>query len=235
MRLQNILAQAGIASRRKSAEIIQDGRVQVNGVVQITPGTAVDLLTDKVTVDGVLVKAETKRYFIFHKPLNVITTMRDESGRKSVVEFFSSIEERVYPVGRLDRNTTGLLIMTNDGEFANGLTHPRHEIEKHYVAVVDQRLNPSQMKRFEMGIAIDKKKTAPCKVIARGATRIGHSYEIILHEGRNRQIRKMMEWFDCQVKYLHRHQIGPIKLGNLEVGEYRELKPAEVEKLKKLV
>ncbi|MCA9396919.1 MAG: rRNA pseudouridine synthase, partial [Candidatus Omnitrophica bacterium] len=165
MRLQNILAQAGIASRRKSAEIIQAGRVQVNGKVETVPGAPVDPASDAVLVDGKPVKAEKKRYFIFHKPLNVITTMKDESGRKSVVEYFKSIEERVFPVGRLDRNTTGLLIVTNDGEFANQLMHPRNEIEKYYVTIVDQRLNPSQMKRFEMGIALDKRKTAPCRVI----------------------------------------------------------------------
>lgn len=229
-----MLSQAGIASRRKSAEIIEAGRVEVNGKVVKAPGHAVTD-SDVISVDGKKIASERKKYFAFHKPVNVITTARDEAGRKCVADFFKSIHERVFSVGRLDRNTSGLLLVTNDGKLANGLTHPKHEVEKVYLVVIDKRLSQTQIKRFQSGIPIDGKKTAPCSIRALKPNRLGYPYEVIIHEGRNRQIRNMMIYFECKVKYLHRHQVGPVSLGNLPEGKYRELKPSELKKLMELI
>lgn len=233
MRLQSFLADAGVASRRKSAELIESGLVKVNGEVVKAPGHPVDGEKDVIEFKGQKVKPEALHYYLFYKPTNVITTAADEQGRKKVTDFFTKVNARVFPVGRLDRNSTGLLVMTNDGALANGLMHPSKGVEKRYAVLVDGPLGPEQMLKFQKGLKIEGQMTSTCKITDHGAVeRRGFAYEIVLHEGKNRQIRKMMEILGRHCKEIHRFEYGALRLGKLKPGEFRPLTPDEVAALK---
>lgn len=231
IRLQKFLSEAGVASRRKSEELIAQGRVKVNGKV-VSVGDKVDPKRDTVTVNGKkIVKHKDKTYIMLHKPRGFITTMSDEMGRRCVASLIEDVPERVYPVGRLDRDSEGLLLMTNDGEFANALTHPSKHVAKTYRVTVRPGITEEQLTAITEGIIIDDKKTAPAQV--RVATKEENRVvlEIVLYEGRNRQIRKMCEQLGLEVARLKRVAVGSIKLGMLPQGHWRELSTEEVRKL----
>jgi len=234
MRLQSYLSRAGIASRRQTAELIKEGKVSVNGVVTREPGKSVDPDEDKITYLNRLVSIEKKAYYLFHKPMNVITTTKDTHDRKTVAHYFKKLPVRVYPVGRLDRNTTGLLLLTNDGDLANRLMHPRHGIQKRYVVLTKSPLSKAQILKFRKGVRLGSEKTAPCEIVYHGRAGSGHAYEVTLREGKNRQIRRMMEILDKSVTSLHRYEYGSIHLGKLKAGESRPLTAQEVQLLKLL-
>jgi len=231
IRVQKILADAGVASRRKSEEIIAAGRVKVNGhTVKLGDSAG---KKDIITVDGEkLITQQDIIYVALHKPRGFVSTMQDERGRKCVAALVKDIPERIYPVGRLDKDSEGLLFMTNDGDFANLIMHPKTHVAKTYRVTVRPGINEEQLNRISIGIVIDGKKTAPAKVkvLEEGDGRA--VLEIILYEGRNREIRKMCEALSLEVARLKRTAIGPVKLGMLKQGAYRELTPEEVRALK---
>ncbi len=234
IRLQKFMAESGVASRRKSEELISQGKVRVNGkVAQI--GDKIDPKYDKITVSGKRVAKQKKTvYLMLNKPRGFITTMNDERDRKCVAELVSDINVRVYPVGRLDRESEGLLLLTNDGEFANALTHPSKHIPKTYRVTIRPSITKQQATDFRNGIEIDGIMTAPAdlKIISEEENRT--VVEVTLYEGRNRQIRKMFESFGIEVARLKRIKVGNLKLGMLKQGEYRELKEEEVNALLEL-
>lgn len=233
VRLQKMLAEYGIASRRKSEELIASGQVKVNGRIakigdKVSP-------SDKVAVKGkkINLKARQKYYYIMlNKPRGYVTTMNDEMGRKCVAELVSDVPARVYPVGRLDRDSEGLLIMTNDGDFANKVSHPSKHVYKVYRVTIRPDINEEQITQMTIGMTIDGRKTAPCEVriIAREKG-VRCVLEIILREGRNRQIRKMCEQLGLEVARLKRISIGQVKMGMLKTGKWRSLTNDEVHKL----
>lgn len=231
MRLQKYLADCGVASRRKSEELIQQGKVRVNGRVAMI-GDKVNPKKDDITVSGKkIVKSKQYTYIVLHKPRGFITTMSDEMGRKCVAELVKDVKVRVYPVGRLDRDSEGMLLMTNDGEFANAMTHPTKHVPKTYRVTVRPSITDEQITALTTGIMIDGRMTAPAEVriLTREEGRV--VLEIILYEGRNRQIRKMCEALGLEVARLKRTAIGTIKLGMLPQGKWRELTDDEVHKL----
>lgn len=232
IRLQKYLSQCAVASRRKSEELILSGKVKVNGKVAGL-GDKIDPRRDTVTVSGKKIVSSKKHYYIMlHKPRGFITTMEDEMGRKCVAELVKDVGARVYPVGRLDRDSEGLLIMTNDGDFANHLTHPSKHVPKTYRVTVRPNVTEDQLIAFNEGIEIDGRKTAPADahIIEKGENRV--VLEVIIHEGRNRQIRRMCEALGLEVARLKRTHIGSIKLGMLPQGKWRNLTEDEVHKLK---
>ena len=232
IRLQKYLSQCAVASRRKSEELILSGKVKVNGKVAGL-GDKIDPRRDTVTVSGKKIVSSKKHYYIMlRKPRGFITTMEDEMGRKCVAELVKDVGARVYPVGRLDRDSEGLLIMTNDGDFANHLTHPSKHVPKTYRVTVRPNVTEDQLIAFNEGIEIDGRKTAPADahIIEKGENRV--VLEVIIHEGRNRQIRRMCEALGLVVARLKRTHIGSIKLGMLPQGKWRNLTEDEVHKLK---
>lgn len=231
MRLQKYLAECGVASRRKSEELIESGKVKVNGRAAHI-GDKVNPKKDEITVSGKkIVRTKKFYYIILHKPRGFITTMSDEMDRKCVAQLVKDIDARVYPVGRLDRESEGLLLMTNDGEFANAMTHPTKHVPKTYRVTVRPSISEEQITKLSTGIVIDGRMTAPAdvRIISRQEGRV--VIEIILYEGRNRQIRKMCEELGLEVARLKRTAIGSIKLGMLPQGKWRELTEQEVHKL----
>ncbi len=231
VRLQKVLADCGIASRRKSEELIKNGAIKVNGLIAKI-GDKVDPIKDKITVHGKKIISGGKNYYIMvYKPRGYITTMSDELDRKCVAELVKDIPARLYPVGRLDRESEGLLLMTNDGEFANQLMHPSRHVPKTYRVTVRPSITEEQLTAFNVGIEIEGKRTAPADifVISRQQGRV--VLQIVLYEGRNRQIRKMCEQLGLEVARLKRTAVGSIKLGMLQPGKYRELTHEEVKKL----
>lgn len=234
MRLQKYLAEAQVASRRKAEEIILEGRVNVNGKKVTELGTKVESEIDEITVDGKKVEiCEKMVYIMLNKPDGCVTTVKDQFGRKSVIDYVKDVGERVYPVGRLDYDTSGLLIITNDGELTYRLTHPKHNIEKTYIAEVDKVPDEEAMKKFRNGIIIDGRKTAPAKIkiIKKGKLT---TLNIKIKEGRNRQVRKMCAAIGCNVITLKRIATGKLELGNLEKGKYRYLTDEEIKYIKNL-
>ena len=231
IRLQKFLSEAGVASRRKAEEMIRNGSVKVNGVTaQI--GDSVDPKRDTVTVKGKKVRKESNmRYILLNKPRGYVTTTDDELGRKCVLELVRDVKERVYPVGRLDRVSEGALILTNDGAFANAMMHPSRHVPKTYKVTVRPDVTAEKVALLSTGIELDGRMTAPADVwvISRDEGRA--VLEIVLYEGRNRQIRRMCEAVDLEVARLRRVSIGSVKLGMLQTGEWRDLTPAEVESL----
>lgn len=231
VRLQKFLAESGVASRRKSEELIADGKVKVNGKVA-SIGDKINSKKDTVTVSGKkIVKTKEFTYILLHKPRGFITTMSDEMDRKCVAELIKDVPARVYPVGRLDRDSEGMLLFTNDGEFANAMTHPTKHVPKTYRVTVRPSITEDQITQLTTGIIIDDRKTAPAqvRVVTKEEGRV--VLEIILYEGRNRQIRKMCEAVGLEVARLKRTAIGSIKLGMLKQGAWRELNEDEVRKL----
>ena len=231
VRLQKYLADCGVASRRKSEELIEQGKVRVNGK-PASLGDKIDPKTDDVQVGGKKIVRQKKRvYIMLNKPRGFISTMSDEMDRKCVAQLVSDVPERVYPVGRLDRESEGLLLFTNDGAFANAMTHPSKHVSKTYRVTVRPGVTQEQLTAITQGIIIDDRRTAPAevRVITREENRV--VLEVILYEGRNRQIRKMCEALGLEVARLRRTAIGSVKLGMLKQGDWRDLTDDEVHRL----
>ena len=233
-RLQKVLAQAGIASRRACEEWIRRGWVQVNGQVVTQLGTKVDPHTDEILVRGKPVTVSRRKiYIVINKPRGVITSMSDPQGRKVVTDLLPDLPERVFPVGRLDYDTEGLLLLTNDGALAHRLMHPRYGVEKVYLAWVQGIPQEKDLKRLREGIELEDGPTAPAKVKLLKANKQRQTAlcRIAIHEGRNRQVRRMFAAVGHPVTALKRIQQGPIRLGDLKPGEYRFLSQEEVSRL----
>lgn len=234
-RLQKILSRCGIASRRKAEEMILQGRVTVNGVVA-TLGMKADLARDYIKVDGKLIRGkEPNVYIMFNKPRRCITSMYDPEGRPTIKDFLKRVKVRVFPVGRLDYNSEGLLIMTNDGELANALLHPRNKVPKTYLVKVDGVLDDKDMAKLESGVKLEDGITAPAKVRKIRKTETNSWIEITIYEGRRRQIRRMLERVGHPVLKLKRIRIDGLELGSLPPGAFRYLTPEEIKRLKKEV
>lgn len=231
-RLQKVIAHAGFASRRKAEQLIVDGQVKVNGKVVTELGLKV-AQSDRVEVNGIPVEREEPVYYLLYKPRGVISSVKDDKGRKVVTDFLPDIKQRVYPVGRLDYDTSGLLLLTNDGELANLLMHPRNEIEKVYVAKVKGIPVREKIKSLEKGIMLEDGKTAPAKVTVLSSDKKKQTtiIEITIHEGRNRQVRRMLEAIGHPVLKLKREKYGSLTLQGINVGDARELTPHEVKQL----
>lgn len=233
VRLQKFMAEQGVASRRKSEDLIRAGKVKVNGhIAEI--GMKINPRKDLVTVGKqklTNVKNRKMVYIMLNKPRGYVTTVSDELGRKTVMDLLPDFGCRIYPVGRLDKDSEGLLLLTNDGSFTNCMTHPSHEYAKVYRVTVRPAVNDEILFNLRNGIEIDGRKTAPCEVTVLTEEENRVVLEFILHEGRNRQIRKMCESQGLEVARLKRISIGPIKLGMLKQGDYRELSEQDVKKL----
>ena len=235
-RLQKVIAYAGVASRRKAEQLITEGKVKVNGTVVRELGTKVSN-SDTIEVEGVKLEKENKVYFLLYKPKGYISAVTDDKGRKTVVDIFKKhVPERIFPVGRLDYDTTGLLLLTNDGEFSYQLTHPKFKIDKTYVARVKGVPTIEGLKKLQRGIKLEDGKTAPAKVsMTSFDEKSGKAIcEITIHEGRNRQVRRMFEAIGTPVVKLKREQFAFLTLGNLKPGEYRQLTKQEVKWLRVL-
>ncbi|ADU30082.1 pseudouridine synthase [Evansella cellulosilytica DSM 2522] len=234
-RLQKVIAQAGVTSRRKAEQLILEGKVIVNGNKVTELGTKVDLQHDEVIVEGVPLEKEEPIYFLLYKPTGVISSVDDEKGRKVVTDFIPT-DKRIFPIGRLDYDTSGLILLTNDGDFANLLMHPKHEIYKTYIAKVEGVPLREDIKKLEKGIHLEDGRTAPAKVkVSRSDKKKGTSIiEISIHEGRNRQVRRMFEAIGHPVMKLKRENYGFLNLKGLNAGDFRELKPHEVKRLREL-
>ena len=233
MRLQKFIAECGIASRRSAEKIIESGRVYVNGELVDYMGCVIDTERDVVEVDGRVIEPENKKYYIMlNKPKNYVTTVSDDLGRPTVMQLVSDISARIYPVGRLDFDTTGLLIMTNDGDFANVLTHPKHIVDKTYIARIDKPLDENQLDRLRNGIDLDGSLTSPAKAENIKRPQKGFEVKITIHEGKNRQVRRMLDAVGANVMSLKRISVGSLTLGNLPEGKWRRLSDAEINKLR---
>ncbi len=233
VRLNRYLSMAGLTSRRKAEELILGGKVRVNRVVVQTLGTKVRLQGDRVTVDGKPVSpSQDSVYLVLNKPKDTITTMSDERGRHTVMELVKS-HQRVYPVGRLDRNTTGVLLLTNDGAFAHGMMHPRRQIPKSYHVSIDTPLKPAHANALARGVVLEDGKTAPAEILLLPGGK-GQEIGVVIHEGRNRQVRRMFEHFGYDVRKLDRVAYGPVTKSGLARGESRSLTKLEVRRLKEL-
>ncbi len=228
-RLQKVIANSGYCSRRKAEELILEGKVFVNGSVIRELGTKVSH-DDEIEVDGLSIKKDHNyEYYLLYKPRGVVTTTNDDKGRKTVVDLIDTTV-RIYPVGRLDYDTTGVLLLTNDGVFANGLMHPANEIDKVYIAKVEGILSGYDVKRLKSGIMIDGRKTAKCHVKVRSVDKKKNTciVELVIHEGRNHQVKKMIEAVGKKVIKLKRERFGIFDLSGLKASEYRRLTAKEV-------
>lgn len=236
-RLQKVMANAGVASRRASEKLIQEGRVMVNGVVVTELGTKVES-DDSISVDGKLLKKDEKKvYYLLYKPRGVISAAKDNKGREVVTDYLKDVPERLYPVGRLDYDTSGLLILTNDGDFANQMMHPRYKVDKTYVAKVEGLITPDSIKKLRNGVVIDGKPTsrARAKILSRDAKKNTSIVSLTIHEGRYHQVKKMFGSVGHKVQKLSRTTYGTLTLDGLTSGEYRELSHNEVRELLKLI
>jgi len=230
VRLQKVLAQAGLVSRRAAEQMIADGRVEVNGDIAIL-GRRVDPESDVVRVDGArLPTARRHRYVMLNKPRGVVTTLDDPEGRRTVADFMPK-GSRLFYVGRLDVDTSGLLLLTNDGDLANRLTHPRYEVPKTYIAAVEGQMVPGELRRLREGIVLDDGLLKPDSVRSMQSSAHGTLLRITLHEGRNRAVRRLMEAAGHPVIDLSRIAFGPLELGTLGVGQTRDLTPDELGRL----
>ena len=246
MRLEKFIATSGVASRRAVKRSIREGRVTVNGTTVLIPGHPIEVQTDTIEFEGKLVKPLTHRiYIMLNKPAGYITTRHDERGRPTVMDLLTDLPKSIYPVGRLDLDTEGLLLFTNDGQFANRMMHPRHEIEKTYLAWVNGVPNKRSLNRLRNGVKIHKGITSPAKIklidanvsisetISDKRNRNGEisKLRVIIHEGKKRQVRLMFKAVGHRVIRLKRTRVGRLSLGNLLQGQYRYLTPAEVKDL----
>lgn len=234
-RLQKVVANAGIASRRHAETLIASGHVKVNGHVTTEMGIKIGP-HDTVEVDGVPIGKEAKRYFLFYKPRGVISAVEDNKGRKVVTDYFEDVQERLYPVGRLDYDTSGLLVMTNDGELANHLMHPRYALEKKYVAKVEGIPNRPALAPLKTGVSIDGKMTAPAKVeiLSTDKAKKTAIVALTIHQGMNHQVKKMFKAVGFPVIKLSREAYGNLTLAGLQPGEHRPIKPQELHDLRQL-
>ena len=233
-RLQKVIAASGICSRRKAEQYIIDGRVKVDGTVITELGYQVKK-SAIIEVDNNMIVREDKVYYMMNKPKKILSSVGDDRGRSTVVDLMD-VMQRVFPIGRLDYDSSGLLLLTNDGEFANLLMHPRYHIEKQYHVVIKGVLSGDAKMKLEKGIELDGSLTqkTKIKVHSRDIQKNMTTFSMTIHEGRNRQIRRMLEIVGYEVVRLHRKQVGNLTLGSLETGEYRLLKPQEVKDLRNL-
>lgn len=234
-RLQKVLAQAGVASRRKAEKLITDGLVKVNGVTVTELGTKVGR-QDTIEVEGVQLTKEEPVYYLLYKPRGYISTVHDEKGRKTVIDLLPEVRERIFPVGRLDYDTSGVLLLTNDGDFSYLMTHPKYEIKKTYVAKVKGIPSRENLKKLANGIDLEDGQTAPAHVKMTSVDKKGNSaiVEITIHEGRNRQVRRMFDAIGCPVQKLKREQFANLTTYGLNAGESRELTTHELKQLRVL-
>jgi 23S rRNA pseudouridine2605 synthase len=232
-RLQKIISAAGVASRRAAEAIILEGRVRVNGKVVSELGSKADPGKDHIKVDGKLINPrQPQTYIMLNKPPGYVTTMSDPEKRPTVQDLLKGVRIRVYPVGRLDYNTEGMLLLTNDGDFAHLITHPSHKLPKTYLVKVKGQLDDETLEKLAKGVYLDDGKTAPAKVRKVRKEEANSWIEIAIHEGRKRQVRRMMDRVGHSVIRLKRVKIGPLSLGDLPVGAYRHLISDEVKTLR---
>lgn len=233
-RIQKLIANSGYCSRRKAEELILKKKVLVNGKTAVLGDKA--SLADEILVEGNLIGYESKEYYLFYKPRGVVCTTKDDKGRKTVLDYFDDIPKRLYPIGRLDYDTTGVLLLTNDGDFANLLMHPSNKIDKFYVAKVKGIVTGDEIKRLKQGILLDGKKVYPSRVKLKKIDKksLTSIVEITIHEGKNHEIKRIFESIDHEVLKLKREAFSFIKLGNLKSGERRSLTSKEVRQLKNL-
>lgn len=235
MRLQKYLAQCGVASRRHAEEMIADGQVTVNGVTIARMGTQVED-GDSVCVNGIPVHPEEKKdYIVYHKPAGEVTTVSDPEGRATVLDRFRDFPVRLFPVGRLDYDSEGLLLLTNDGELADKMMHPSNEVNKAYLALVDGVVSMDEVRRLRSGVELDGRLTSPASVRVMKLEENRTHLLVTIHEGRNRQVRRMLDAVGHQVLALRRVQFGPLVLGSMKRGEWRRLTDEEVRALKESV
>ena len=233
IRLQKYIADSGVASRRKAEELILQGSVKVNGNVVMEMGIKVGD-SDSVEVHGKVIKPESKKvYILLNKPSGYVTTVKDQFRRPTVLDLLKGVNERVFPVGRLDYETTGLLILTNDGDFTHKMTHPKHEIEKKYLVTVVGTPTKEEISSFESGLEIEDYVTSPAKLKILNSKERNCTIEVTIHEGRNRQVRKMCDAIGHPVLSLKRISLGKVTLGDLQEGNWRELTHIEVKSLLK--
>lgn len=226
-RLQRILSAHGVASRRASEQLILDGKVKINGRIVRELGTKADPIADRIEVEGRLLQPQRHRYLMLNKPSGYITTLKDERDRRTVMDLID-IPERVYPVGRLDRETDGLLLLTNDGELANRITHPRYEIDKEYQILTGLRPSEATMGQIRKGVRVDGTLVVPSEFRILRETEDGIILKLVIHSGLNRVVRKMMDQYEIDILRLRRTRVGPISLGKTPTGQWRELRAAEV-------
>jgi len=235
LRIAKFLAAAGVASRRKSEELIAQGRVTVNGNTLREPGTQVDPQEDVIAVDRKRVELPDQLvYIMLNKPVGVVSTCTDDKGRKTVLDCITGVSARLFPVGRLDFTTEGLLLLTNDGELTQRLTHPSHQVTKRYYCVVDSQMMDEDIRQLEKGVFIEGGKTAPAKIKIMKSIPGRTELTITIHEGRNRQVRRMFEALEKNVVFLKRISEGDLNLGDLKKGQWRFLTEEEVAYLKTL-
>lgn len=235
MRLQKALAQVGIASRRKAAQIIESGKVEVNGRIVKEKGFSVDLRRDKIVISGKPIQRQGNIYILLNKPKNCISTTSDSRLRKTVIDLVDGLDRRVYPVGRLDKNTTGILLLTNDGELAFRLTHPKFGVIKVYEATVKGSVSQAALEKLRKGLFVDGRKTSPATVDIIYKDKKKTYLKIQIHEGRKRQVRLMLLTVGHRVVELKRTHFGNLSLGTLKTGKCRMLSESEIAGLKKLV
>ena len=229
------MASCGVASRRKSEELIFEGRVTVNGKTVEEPGLQIDPEKDEVRVGKKRISTpEKKVYIMLNKPVGCVSTCEDDRGRMTVLDCIKGVDARIYPVGRLDFTTEGMLLLTNDGELAYRLTHPKNEVNKRYLVIINSALSPEEVKKLERGVFIEGGKTAPAKIKVLKTQPDRTELTIIIHEGRNRQDRRMFDAIEKEVVFLKRISIGDLNLGELKKGEYRFLTDEEITYLKQL-
>ncbi len=233
MRLQKYMASCGVASRRKSEELIAEGKVAVNGEMIVAPGFAVDPETDIVTVNGEAIAPDKHYYFLFNKPSNVLCTAGNSRGRITVYDFFKDIDVRLFTVGRLDYKTSGVIIVTNDGDFAHHISHPSNEKEKEYTVKINGFLSDKDISLLKDGMNVDGYTTSPAQVTLKTRSPRFSEFNITIHEGRNRQIRKMVEFLGHKITFLQRIRIAHLTIGSLKEGSYRILSQPELDLLKK--
>jgi 23S rRNA pseudouridine2605 synthase len=234
-RLQKIIAEMGIASRRKAEELITEGRVTVNGKTAVI-GMKADLSADHIKVDGkLLVNPEKKVYFIFNKPAGVVTSLSDPEGRPTVNDFLRGIKQRVFPVGRLDYDSEGMLILTNDGEFTHAVLHPSRKIPKTYLVKIKGALEEEEIIKLRSGIRLDRSVTAPAKVKRLRKAEHNSWIEMTITEGKKRQIRRMLDRVGHPVMRLMRIRIGGLEMGPLKPGVFRRITPEEIDRIRRSV
>ncbi|WP_066175394.1 pseudouridine synthase [Bacillus marinisedimentorum] len=231
-RLQKVIAHAGVASRRKAEQLISEGKVKVNGKTVTELGTKVGG-NDRIEVEGVQIEREEPVYYLFYKPRGVISAVKDDKNRKVITDFFPEIEQRIYPVGRLDYDTSGLLLVTNDGEFANHMMHPRGQVDKVYIAKVKGIPDKEALNTLRRGVKLEEGKTSPARVKIKSIDRKKQSsiVELVIHEGKNRQVRRMFEAVGHEVSKLKRERYAFLDLKGLNPGEFRPLTPHEIKQL----